>query len=169
MLLNIKKGMVVLLLFVTAAPVLVITGFLIKQNLIQRRMNEELEKRPLQTITADITEVTWVKQNKEVEVQGRLFDVKQFKISGNKITLTGLWDEDEHALKKELAGLHKQKKDNTAPISQLVLKFLNTATINETFTAGFLYQQNTVQNKYHSYKDDVISRCISVITPPPNV
>lgn len=161
--------MVVLLFFVTATPVLVITGFLVKQKVIQRRMSERLEKTPLQTITADIAEVRWVKKNKEVEVHGRMFDVKKFQVNGNKITLTGLYDNEEHALKKELAGLHKQKKDNSAPIKQLVLKFLNASAINEIYSAVEFYTGKNTVKEYFPYKDDLVNRFIRVITPPPNV
>ena len=92
---NPKKIFALALLFAVVAPLLFFAGYLVKQSLIQNEMEEQLETKALQTITTDLTGVQWLKKNKEVIIEGKLFDVKSYTITGNKIILTGLFDKDE--------------------------------------------------------------------------
>ncbi len=162
------KILTLVLLLILVAPVFLFTGFFIKQKHIQHKMHERLERTALHTITANVTDVKWVKKNKEVEIYGRLFDVKHYLINGNKITLTGLYDEEEHELKKDLAKLMKEEKDGSSPNNQLVVKFnLFIAFIpNNIFDA----QQFTALNKISSalYSEQLRHQYIVVATPPPN-
>ena len=161
--------MVLVLLLIVAAPVLLFTGFFVKQKSIQYKMNERLKKTALHTITANTADVKWIKKNKEVEVYGKMFDVKHFSINGNLLTLTGLYDEEEHELKKDLAGLMKEKKDGTTPINQLVLKFVFTEAIAKI--DGFSLSFMGIADKfiYNFYNETAQSQYLAVITPPPNV
>ena len=80
------------MLLVVAAPLFFLGGFSIKQKLIQLAMTEKLEQGFLQNITANRSEIVWVKKNKEAIVEGKLFDVKQeiYRLSDRFIYNLGL-------------------------------------------------------------------------------
>ncbi len=164
-----KKILALSMLLLIAAPILIFTGFWVKQKSIQYQMNERLEKAALHTITANIADVKWIKKNKEVEIHGRMFDIKHFEINGSQITLTGLYDEEEHELKKGLAGLMKQKKDGTEPLNQLVLKFIFAVTLNNNDTYNSTEAYPAYTTAYAFYNEKAKPQYKLVTTPPPNV
>jgi hypothetical protein len=169
MLYKTKKTGILLLLLIVAAPVLLFTGFLIKQKSIQYNMNERLQKASLHTITANLADVKWIKQNKEAEINGRLVDVKEYYITRNQIIITGLYDDEEHELKKDMVELIKEKKGSPAPIHQLVLKLILSVTIDEHDVFSLTFLSTADKIKYPINNESTISQYLSVITPPPNI
>lgn len=165
-----KNILALTLLLIIAAPVLLFTVFLVKQKNIQHQMNERLEQASLYTITADSKEVRWIKKDKEAEVQGRLFDVKNFYTDGNTIVLTGLYDDDEHKLKQDLSLLMKQKKDGTAPLSQLILKFIFNPALNKiTDINTSVICIHITKLFFDFYNEKAKAEYLAVTTPPPNI
>ncbi len=157
-----------MLLFV-AAPFFLFVVFGVKQKIIQHQMLEQLESASLQTITINKVDITWVKKNKEIIVNGKLFDVKSYTVAGDKIILTGLYDDDEDKLKKEFANLMHQKKNEPAPLEQLVLKFILIAVINQNQqTNVFTCNQNT-KLVYPFHSEVAVYQSVPVTNPPPNV
>lgn len=166
---NLKKITGWALLLLAVAPLLLITGFFVKKQYLQHEMEERMEKAALHTIRAGINEVVWVKPGKEVEVQGRLFDVSSFTITGNTITLTGLYDHEEQKLKKDLLKLFRDKKNSTIPVSQLVIKFFTVTAVNNYDAVISPIAGTAVSKKFMVYTDALASGVHAVITPPPNI
>lgn len=73
-----KKITALLFALIGFAPLLFIIFAGIKQQKIRRNMELGLENRMLQTITLARQDVYWVKEGKEVLINGRMFDVKNF-------------------------------------------------------------------------------------------
>jgi hypothetical protein len=94
-------------LFLLALPQLFIIGLQLCQCHVQHEALERLERESLQTVSVNIKEVTW-KSKKEVSINGRMFDIKSFKIHQGRYMLTGLYDDKETAikdlLKKQVSG-----------------------------------------------------------------
>lgn len=166
---NLKKITGWSLLLLAAAPLLLITGFFIKQQHLQHEMEERMERSALHTIHASVQNIVWVKPGKEVEVGGRLFDVKSFTISGNTITLTGLYDHEEQVLKSDLLKLFSDKKNSTTPLSHLVLKFFTITAVHDYYSVIPQVTETAVSNKFIVYADALASRVRAVVTPPPNI
>ena len=98
---------------------LALTSFLqLKQLYVQWEMLEQLEQKELLTLTADSKDIQWIRQGRECMVQGRLFDVKFEKKNGNRITLTGLYDEREKEL-KQLIDKHSKPTHESYSLRQL--------------------------------------------------
>lgn len=164
-----KKILAFVLLLIVATPIFFFTGFLIKQKMIQHEMKEKLESSFLQTITVNLTDIKWVKKNKEVIIGDRFFDVKSYTIENDKIILTGLYDEAEKKLQKDFAGMLHQKKNETAPLEQLILKFIFTAAIKKNTIAQDLPCNNKIKVIYLTYNEAAVTLSQSVTTPPPNI
>ena len=65
-------------------------------------MEEKMKQEKLQTITLLASSVTWLKKNKEILVNGEPFDIKHYSLQGKYIIVSGLYDEQEKALKKKI-------------------------------------------------------------------
>ncbi|MEP7107482.1 MAG: hypothetical protein ABI760_05855 [Ferruginibacter sp.] len=157
------------MLLVAASPLLFFAGFLIRQTILLHEMEERLENGSLQTITVKQADIYWLKKNKEVIIDGKLFDVKSFTITDNKIMLTGIFDVDEDELEKEFAGMMHQKKDNSVPFNQLILKFIFTGVFNKNHALKIPSPAKNIKTFYFDYSEVVVSQSLSVITPPPNL
>lgn len=165
---NFKKISGWALLLLAAAPLLIVTGFLAKQKYIQHQMEERLERSVLHTVTAAAADVVWINPGKEAEINGELFDVEDFHVNGSTVTLTGLYDKEESALKTKLTGLLKQKKGSTPPLHQLVFKFFAAAAVSDAPSNAALATTSLVFTSYTSYTDKLAEQVRSVSTPPPN-
>ena len=163
-----KKTLAFVLLLAVTAPLLFFAGFLVKQKIMQNGMEEKLETASLQTITTNIAGVKWLTKNKEAVIDGKLFDVQSYSITGSKIILTGLYDTDEDNLHEELNNFLLQKNDPNAPLNSTVIKFLFPPLYNNT---EILICQNTWQQiakQYMPYfQKKVADSCLASDIPPP--
>ena len=71
---------------------------------------ERLENNQLQTIKIPLSEIQWTKKGEELIIYNRLFDVKEYHQSKSNLVITGLFDEDETRLDKEVSNLWQQQK-----------------------------------------------------------
>lgn len=163
-----KKITATIMLLGVAAPLLFFAGFLIKQSLIQHEMEEKMETASLQTISMDIADFHWQKLNKEALVDGKLFDVRSYSIAGNKIILTGLFDNDENELHDQLKNFLQQKNNPNTPLNSTVVKFLFPplyTTIADTADQKVWHQ---LSNHLFAYNNEnAIEKYLSSETPPP--
>ncbi len=155
------------LLALIAAPLLFVAGFLIKQQLVQHEMKQQLEQSALQTIQLDAGKINWVKEGKEILVDGKLFDVKIFIIAANKITLTGLFDYNEDALKLQLEKL--AQKQNANPVNQTAIGFFFIPVYTEY---GFQFSAiawNLITCKHPLYSSQIPEAPPSSLLKPPQI
>jgi hypothetical protein len=164
-----KKILAFATLLLVLAPLFFFTGYLVKQKMIQYQMQEQLEKTSLQTITVNKAEISWARKDKEVIINGELFDVKSYIVAGDKIILTGLYDAAENELKKEFANLIQHKKNDSAPLEQLILKFIFTAVINQSQQTEALACCQNKKTVYPLHNEAAIYQSAAVATPPPNI
>jgi hypothetical protein len=164
-----KKILAFTALLLVAAPLFFFTGYLVKQKIIQYQMKEQLENASLQTITVNKADITSVKKNKEVVIDGELFDVKSYVVAGDKIILTGLYDAAENKLKKEFTNLMQQKKNESAPLEQLILKFIFAAVINQNRQTEVLACNQNIKTVYPFYSEGPVYQSVPVTSPPPNI
>lgn len=79
------------------------------------QMEEQLENSCLQTIETDIHKITWVEQDKELLIDGKLFDVKSSRQSGEKLLLTGIFDTVEDKIAEQLVSLENTGDEGGIP------------------------------------------------------
>ncbi len=103
---------VITLLSLVMIPAFIAVFFLAQQVIIRHEMKEQLEQQSLQTIKIVEKNITWIEKGKELIVDGKLFDVKSFKHTGEYIEATGLFDEMELSLQHKLIYLQNPLKDN---------------------------------------------------------
>ena len=112
------------LLLLVALPVFLSVGIFIKHQLVQQQRTQRFKTELLETFTIKAEKVDWVEVGKEIRVDGKLFDVKSFKVSGAHIIFTGFFDGKEDKLVQQIVKLEKQKNQSENPLGQSVIKFL---------------------------------------------
>lgn len=157
-----------MLLLAVVAPLLFFAGFLVKQSLIHNEMEEKLETASLQSITVNVSSVRWLKKNKEVLINGKMFDVRSYAITGNQIILKGLFDGDEDELHEQLKNMLQQKNSPNSSANSTAIKFLFPPLYN--VTASITDQSLWPQLADHSLpccNEKAVARYLSLNTPPP--
>lgn len=164
---SVKKQTTALgLLLLTALPLFFAAGFFIKQTILQQQRRERFETESLQTIKISTTKIVWVKAEKEILHDGKLFDVKSFKTSGTVVELTGFYDHQEDKLVKQIKGLVQQKEDGSNPVNQLLVKFLFYPKNNEVNIFSIQNNWEIVKHQFPVYSE-VITRLVYPAPAPP--
>ena len=131
-------------------------------------MAEALEQNALHTITTTTGKVRWVNFGKEILIDGHLFDVESYKLTGNNLELTGLYDTEEDHLNDQLNKIEQQKsgrnsRDYTLFISLLFQPFFTEK--NSSLHHHFYY--TTINQHEFLFSENLYSTSLSVIIPPP--
>jgi hypothetical protein len=163
----IKKITGIFLLLLVAVPLFFSIGFIIKQKSIQAEMKQQLKTALLQTIIVPARDVKWVKKDKEILVYGQMFDVKTSLKSGENIVFTGLYDEDEQKLHKNLKGFMHSKNKQSAPLNELLAKFFSTAVTITPIEYNTAADWKHIAAKYFYPSEKIpFSYGISIYQPP---
>lgn len=136
------------------------------EAVIHHQMREELEQRNLVTIQVKSSQIIWTEKGKEASVNGFMFDVERYAISGDKIQLTGLFDKDEDALFAQIDNA-QQKNNNDATGSVLVLKWFGCFSWNTNHASVNILSARSIYNnpiQQNSYLENPVLPCE---TPPP--
>jgi len=127
-------------------------------------MEVQMEAGALHSITVSATDVIWIKKGKEIIIEGRMFDIKTFSYKGNNYDFTGLFDDEESILMKQMEENENSSRDNKKiaqliQLLQIVYKDLND--INDISVLS-------LNNKFILDKENTLPlRFIPIITPPP--
>lgn len=154
-------------MLLVAMPVLVFSFLHIKQIYTQHLMEERLEKNALQTITLQKNDFTWVKANKEIKINGCLFDVKSFTKTEEAITFIGLYDSDEDAIKNAITLLHHKDENKKTSNKFSILKLAFTPFLKTDFSYSIDFFINTNKINYVVYNASLVKQWLLVNTPPP--
>ena len=130
---------------------------------------EKLEARNIETIHVKKAAVKWIRPGKEIEINGKLFDVKSLSEDGESYTIKGLYDEKEARL---IAAEKKvqQQSHNNSPAQQALAKITAPILFFEkikdfTFQSGII-----IKSKFSvSNQKDFLSYCPELLSPPPKV
>lgn len=155
------------LLLLVALPLLLSVCIFVKQSLLQNQRKQRFETEELQTVTVSSKKINWVKAEKEILIDGKLFDVKSFKTSGSNIVLTGFYDHKEDNLVKHIKNLSQQKNDSNDSANQLAVKFLFCPTYKEPITFSLQNNWQIVAHKFPVYTEVISSMAYPTIAPPP--
>ena len=91
--------------------------FIIQLQITQHEAKEKLEQSLVQTLHLKKEEFSWFKKAKEIRIGKHLFDVKSIKEENGLFIITGLYDEQEDLLHKQLE--QSQNKEENSSQSML--------------------------------------------------
>jgi hypothetical protein len=159
-----KRTTTFLLLLLAAVP-LVYTLFIgIPQKVIQHKMQERLETQLLHTISVAESDIQWIRDGKEIWVDGQMFDIRSFHLKDGKYLLSGLYDKEETAL---LEQIQKNEQNNTTNSKQLLQLFQLLQSFYNSPQAEMISSANFPGMKVIPDASPLTSQYISIFTPPP--
>lgn len=103
-----------ILLFAAFLPLFLSAIFLGGRIAIRIAMLHNLEKDQVTTIRIPEKEFQWFEENREILVDGKMFDVKSIQLTDGMYEVTGLFDDMETELNAMLEDLHNDAKNNQA-------------------------------------------------------
>ncbi len=155
------------MLLLSALPLVTVFLFQTHQKNIQHKMQGQLEKKNLITITLQDNKIKWIKKGKEVWINNKMFDIKSLHHENGVYTLTGLYDNDETLL---VTQLHKNQQDENTSGNKILFqlfRLLHTPFIQQP-AAYFPGQPSALQ--YRPDKNiSLPTQYIPLSTPPPQV
>ena len=149
-----------------AAPVVTAIIFQLHQQAIRHNMKEQLEKQLLQTIVVGENDIHWIKAEKEIWLNNRMFDVKSFCHKNSKYFLTGLYDDDETLLVKQQQK-NQQQENNSG--NKLLLQLLQLFPVCYEIPADEFLPFRVITRQFPENNVPICSHYLSIITPPPQV
>ncbi len=159
-----KQASVYLLLLLAALPLVYILVTRIQQQTIRNRMKERLEAQVLHKVSIPADKIHWIKQGKEIMLNGRMFDIRSVKFQSGEYVISGLYDEEETVL---LAQLQKDQQNNTDHSKQLIQIFQLLQTIYHDPQEEFVLPVNETGSLFITVTTPLSSQFISIFTPPP--
>lgn len=136
----------------------------VRQQQVWHHMEEALEKEALQSVEINATQLHWVRAGKEIRLHGRLFDVKTIHyLPGNKVLLTGLFDEEETALREEF------ERTQQGPQAARTLRFFAFLFFNKTDQRLPVPPDAIPQQKARMLPPDCRFTVQEIPTPPPRL
>lgn len=113
----VAKYIVFILLVILSASAVFPALFQVKQIVNRQRMLHRMEKESLQTLQLKKGELVWFKKNKELLIDGKLFDVKSIRFENEMAIIKGLYDNKEDELVYYIR--NHQNKKNDEPVLKL--------------------------------------------------
>ena len=163
-----KKIVAFVFVIITLCPVIAFYTLSICKKIVQHQMEEKMERSLLQTIVAKKGSFTWIKMNKEILINGKMFDVKSYKINVEETTFKGLYDEDEKKIVQDINELSSEKNEPLQPTLQLLKVLLATYTIEVSdYPNNVIFKE--IKNEYFNYDELLAFHHTSIFLPPPNL
>jgi len=134
------------------------------QKAIRHAMEERLEKGMLHTVQVKQAEISWAEKGKEAWINGRLFDIKSLRVSGEHIILTGLYDEEETMIVRNM--LLDQQKQNASG-NRVIAGFFQLFGFADPGQAEQVFPNGFAEISFANIEMNIFSPALPVLTPPP--
>ena len=161
-----KQTTAFILLLLAAMPLVYILFVRVQQQSIRKNMKERLETEVLQTLTIPENEIIWVKEGKEILVNGRMFDIKSTHLQNGVYVFTGLYDEKEADLLKHLK---KNQQNGTSENKLLVQLFQYLQSCYYNQQSEIVFCENMNFENLFTNTPSLHSGFITIFSPPPQV
>jgi hypothetical protein len=160
-----QKTTALFFLLLGCTPLLLMLSFDIKQRMIRERMKEELETSSLQELTIPEKDVVWMDKH-EIWVNDRMFDIHSRSLVDGVYHFTGLYDEDETRLVKELQKTTGKSNEDNRLLTQFFKCLPNIFIDNHWHLSYPEKELLTMQGYIAAFADEPFR---IIITPPPQM
>lgn len=154
------------IILIVLLPCIYCVYFQVQHHMIREEMREKLESENLQTVIVPVKEFRWYEENREIIVDGMMFDVESMRQEGDNYIISGLFDEAETELHIAMGKL--QQSDTEGPDAQLVSLVLSQTLISPASGHNFQVPEpgELSSGKIHS-DEQLYNTILSIHTPPP--
>lgn len=140
--------------------------FFLCQSQVREHMKEELEESMyMHTVVLTNSDIIWVEKNKEILVNGTMFDIKTMESLGGYTKFTGLYDHEETALKKQLQRGWQNQNESSNKVLGNFLQLFQQVILADNEEDENVFLSSPI--KYRQVKTTLPDRYTSILTPPP--
>ena len=148
-----------------AVPLLALLLLQVAQVLLKHSAGDRMHKEILQTIRIPADQVVWEKKEKEIVLEGKMFDIREYAIRDGIFTATGFFDDEESRIHNFL--VEHASKDGGHALLQLLL-------FGQCFVAMIgwlpaLLVVIPVQKEIPFYNDHYTDPLLCSLVPPPRL
>ncbi|MES2646895.1 MAG: hypothetical protein V4717_08485 [Bacteroidota bacterium] len=146
-------------------PLFTVMLLQVQKHELFRHVEHRFSKKQIVQLNIPLDQLCWIKKNKELIIEGQMFDVKQITIKAGIATVTGFFDKEEDKLNKHLSNsLKHQKQSEEGKTTWQMIHLFAGGPVN--FQACF----NLIpgMEKYFCFESaNIYSLPKSVTIPPP--
>ena len=154
------------IILIVLLPCLYCLYFQVKHHLIRQEMREKLERDNLQTVIVPVKEFRWYEEDREIIVDGTMFDVKTIERRGDNYIITGLFDEAETELHIAMGKL--QQKEDEGPDPESLALVLSETYMPPAMGNVFGWTADNDLSSRNAITDEQLyNTVLSILTPPP--
>ena len=147
-----------------ASPLLFIAGLQTFQLYLRQRMEFSLKRNDLQTLTFSASKVQWVEEGREILVEGKMFDLKNYSIKDGVFTAQGVFDEKETKVVNLLHGHFTDFQQNFVVVKLLLLTQCFIALVY--FSYSFFSIPLLIKAPW-GFMNNYLNPYLLISTPPP--
>lgn len=162
-----KKNTAAFIFIITISVPFIFSAFVFLKTLsIQHEMSRKLDAETLQTITIPVTAFIWDLDEKEILVNGKMFDIKSITKENEHYVITGLYDLDQTDLQNKAQCISIKKTTTTQDLSIGLSAFF-------TFYSFPQYKENAICfswlpiKLYCTKQKNIPEVHLDISTPPP--
>lgn len=155
----------IMIMLLVLLPALYCAYFQAEQQITRHRMKEKLESDELQTVVVPVKDFRWYEENREIVVNGLMFDVESITRHGDNYVITGLFDEYETELNIALGKLQRRQDGHQAGIiysmlSQLLIEHCPAVSLHAL-------ADTRLPQQFPAFDEDLYHTPMVLNTPPP--
>ena len=163
-------GVVMLLIFIISLPSFVFLFRKIQETIVRYEMQEKLEHSRLHTVKIPANAVMWYEKNKEIIINGKLFDVASYQTSGDFVIFSGLFDDEETEIRKEVTKLLQKKQQQDATGAGITVQHLFAPLFVEQLPGSLLQPFEIIESTSCPLDTGKLPAIfLSRISPPPKI
>lgn len=148
------------------APAFYFLTFHVHQQKIHTEMEQRLERELKQTISLNPNDIKWIRNEKEIIIGDRLFDVHEIKYEADgKITVSGLFDDEETILVEQF---QKRQQENNSTGNKQIAQILQFDLALPVYPNGLFNDRYIVSGLlFPTISAEPVSIYLNTLTPPP--
>jgi hypothetical protein len=158
-----RKIIYAVLTLIVLSPLTYPILFHLEQARLKHEARQKLEGQFLQRISLNKNEFSWTDENKEISINGELFDVKTCRFNNDRYDFTGLFDREETTIINKTNENCNQDKQGKKVLDELF----------RLLQAGFILHADNSWNENSSLSPvcfimiNLPDPAKTILTPPP--
>jgi hypothetical protein len=165
---TIRKIAALFMLIAASAPVILSVVFLAGSILIRVEMEEKMKSENISVVDISVKDFRWYKENREILVNGVLFDVRDIEREGDMLHISGLFDDRESSLVVQLINIAEQNEKEPEPdnlIVQVCLGVIAELKSSDLFQCPLPGQPTPLPVVFS--RSNYTSHILNIFSPPP--
>lgn len=167
---RLHKILLYILILVISMPGLLYIYYEAARLHLHHTMEEAMERTHLQVLTIAADQLNWVREGKEILIEGRMFDVHTIRQAADKVIISGLFDDKEKWIKEKLFVLRNTENQESRSEQQIVSHWHRLQWVSPSFDTQTLYPLLVLKSKHLPGNQALIpSPYLQTIIQPPEI